>query len=81
MVMSPPIHLSTLEKDPHTIIYFLMNNMMEFRMNMFCVSFQQIMNGHVSYTSLFVLINFLLLVFLHINMFVLLEMLQIKCML
>ena len=32
-------------------------------MNKFCVSFQQIINAHVSCTSLFVLINFLLLVF------------------
>ena len=31
-------------------------------MNMFCVSLQQIMNASVSCTSLFVLINFLLLV-------------------
>ena len=55
-----------------------MKNMMEFRINMFCASFQQIMNAHGSCASLFVLINFLLLVFLHINMLLLLEMLRGK---
>ena len=36
MLMSPPIDLSTLEKDSHAIIYFLMNNMMWVRMNVLC---------------------------------------------
>ena len=59
MIMLPLIALSHLEKDAHTIIDFLINNIIEFRLDMFCVCFQQL---HVSCTSLFVLINFLLLV-------------------